>query len=450
MFELYKKVDKSIQYPNGAKFILRTRSPFGSSPCLLCISAQDQDDKSIYGFAKAGASMARIRVKGNDGARIPLNEIPVSILSIKSKGGIEEDNIIDFVGTYIRPFLLEKKGLAKSKEEVMKIARNINILSNCDGTQRALGIIDEIKQTLNRLNFDSSETNEILSQISLLSFQTEVNLENCPASVIDFHNVNDNEAPVNSKNISDDMISSLNNSKNGESVEKIENRIEVLIDGEDSHYINDYLENGEAMPIIVHTIVSSVLENSIENQNEDQAFNPLSIEELFKKAKTVLERIDKGENKEDLLEELDSSLKYGGQITRLSDRELMMTSILEQYVDAYVSIEEDLRNNTRKKIELQDMIKKILLTSKEVCTEETYYRIWESSGWQLSQEQKEIIENSKTDKETIESQDKQINKLQEMLKTTLKFSEDVRNSLVGKIFFRKRIKELPAGKENER
>ena len=42
MFELYKKVNKSIEYPKGARQILEGENPFEDGPCLLCISAQNQ------------------------------------------------------------------------------------------------------------------------------------------------------------------------------------------------------------------------------------------------------------------------------------------------------------------------------------------------------------------------------------------------------------------------
>lgn len=49
-------------------------------------------------------------------------------------------------------------------------------------------------------------------------------------------------------------------------------------------------------------------------------------------------------------------------------------------------------------------------------------------------------------KETINEKNIQITKLQEMLSTVLSFADKVRNSAVGKFFFRKDIKALPSGK----
>ena len=448
MFELYKKVNKSIQYPKGAQKILENENPFLDGPCLLCVSAQDKDNKSLFGFTKMGARMARIRVKGNNGARISLDEIPVSFLSLKSDNeDREENNVEKFVEKYIKPLLIDKDGLAKSKEIAVKAIRNINIMSNCDGTIRATNIIKEIEKILIELNYNSNDIGEILSQISLISFQTEADLSNCQASIIDFHNLNDEEVEINPNNINDDMLSSHDDSRNGESVKKLKNRIEVLIDGEDSHYVSDYIETGEAMPVIVYTIVSSVLENSIDNKLHNITYSPLSIEELFEKAKDILHRIDNGEKKEDLIANLDSSLKYGGQITRLSDRELKLLDMQEQTVEAYDRVKRDsivIENNEKR---LKEDKEKMLQTAKEVCTTGNYYRVLEASGWQLNHEQEQVIRDSKTDKETIESQKLQIKRTQKMLKRTIEFADEVRNSVFGKIFFGKKIKQLPEGNE---
>ena len=65
---------------------------------------------------------------------------------------------------------------------------------------------------------------------------------------------------------------------------------------------------------------------------------------------------------------------------------------------------------------------------------------------QLSKKDEEIISLS----DEINNQKEQISNLQNMLTRVLEFAEKVKNSAVGKIFFRKSIKELPSGEDIER
>ena len=448
MFELYKKVNKSIEYPKGARQILEGENPFEDGPCLLCISAQNQANRSIFGLTKMGARMARVRVKGDIGARIPLDEIPVSFLSIKpdAQREKEEDNIKRFIDTYIRPLILDKNGLPKTKEGVTKSFRNINIMTNCNGTTRAIEILKSTEQILRDLNYSENDINEILSQVSLLAFQTEMDLSECKASVIDFHNVNDTEVEINSNNISDEMLDRNEASKNGESVEKSGNRIEVLISGEDSHQVREYLESGEAMPAIVYSIVTSVLENSIENSQNKSKRRPLSIEELFGKARSIIDRINQGEKKEDLIQKIDELLEYGGQITRLTDRELRLIEEQEATVDEFDKTALDLQRSSTSEEKMRTRMEGMLQTAKVECSEGTYLRILQAYGWQFNSEEREKAAKTKSDKEIIEEQKAKVTRLQAMLERTLEFADKVRKSVFGKMLFGRAIKELPEPK----
>lgn len=94
----------------------------------------------------------------------------------------------------------------------------------------------------------------------------------------------------------------------------------------------------------------------------------------------------------------------------------------------------------------------------EKCPPEILAEIYRANGWTqglpywLEEKLKESNKDSKSAevtrlKEKIEEQDLQISKLQKMLSKVLVFAEKVRNSTVGKIFFRKDIKSLPSGEE---
>lgn len=85
MLELYKRVPKSEEYLYGSRKIQDEENPFLKGPCMLCISAQPKIAKSIFGLTKYGMAMARLRTRGNAGAKIDLENFPVSFLSIKGK-----------------------------------------------------------------------------------------------------------------------------------------------------------------------------------------------------------------------------------------------------------------------------------------------------------------------------------------------------------------------------
>lgn len=454
MFKLYKKVSKSIENPKGAKEIKDGENPFEDGPCMLCVSAQDQLDRSIFGFTKAGARMARIAVNGDKGARINIDDVPANFLSIKvetdTKKGkeSEESQINELVENYITPLLI-KDGERVSVEDAMKKVRNINILTNCNGTQRGLDIIEHIQNSLEKLNYSEKDKSDILSQIALLSFQTDISLNQCKASVFDFHNLNDYEVEVNEDNINDNMIENNNNSKYKETIEKDNNRIEILIAGEDSHEIKDYMENGQIMPVMVHTIVSDVLENAIENSKGKHSL--LSVDKIYEKADKIYTEINKGEKTpEEVMEKLDASLEYGGNITRLTDKDLAFISEKEQIFKELEKKNHNLKSRENEILKLNNQKNKMKETAKESCSETTYLKILQASGWNLSKNELEIVNGSElSDKELIEKQSNQISKLQKMLKGTLELAEKVKKSRVGKFFFGKQLKALPNGEKEE-
>lgn len=316
-------------------------------------------------------------------------------------------------------------------------------MSNCNGTERALSIIKGTERTLMNLGYSEAEIQEMLSQIALLSFQTDIDLSDCRASVVDFHNLNDTEVFVNSDNIAPQMVERNTNSKNRETVDRASNgRIEILISGEDSHKVKDYMEEGKAMPVIVHTIVSEVLGNSVENSRGNSKFIPLSIEDLLRKAEGIIQRIENGEAKESLIEELDSKLTYGQGITRLSNREIAIIEEKERLAKTYDMTQGSLDTEKKYRARLENDKNNMKAEALRSCSEPTYLKILEAYGWQLSPEQKQKTEEP-SDKERLGKQEQKISKLQSMLNRTLQFADDVRNSVFGKIFFRKSIKELP-------
>lgn len=394
MFKLYKKVPKSIKYPTGAQEIEENQNPFKEGPCMLCISAQDLYMKSIFGITKCGAHMARIRVNGEKGARIPIQEVPVSFLSLKNEslqGELLVQAVENFVQKYIDP-LISKNGKKISMEVAMKNMRNVNIIAYCNGTYKAEKITETIKQHLHKLNYTENETKQILQQIAIITFATQINISDCDATVIDFRDIYDNEIEINYSNIPEEMLNQFQECKLEEKLFITnDNRVEYLIKGSGEHNIKEYTKNGQAMPIIVSRVISNILENSIENFEND--LKPLTLKNILEGTEKIIERAENGVTIEEQFKLLDETIRYGGKFKRLTDREIEMMEKTEETVEQY------------------------------------------------EEEMNSLIEKNRKLEENIQKQNKTVKKLQKMLKYSLNFIRSAPNNVFKKeIFVRKKAK----------
>lgn len=201
MLELYKRVPKSEEYLYGSRKIQDEENPFLDGPCMLCISAQPSLPKSIFGITKYGMAMARLRTRDNAGAKIDLEDFPVSFLSIK---GREDKKIIEeFVDKYFLP-LVSKGGSTIQLSEAMKNIRNINILSYCDGTYRMKAMIETLNSRMREIGYREQECSDILSQACVFPIATEIDISNLKTTCVCFHDLNDDEVMINPDNISED------------------------------------------------------------------------------------------------------------------------------------------------------------------------------------------------------------------------------------------------------
>lgn len=218
------------------------------------------------------------------------------------------------------------------------------------------------------------------------------------------------------------------------------------------------------MPVCLSRIISNALENSIVN-SQCEEFKPIDVRGLTLGCEQIMEQSKIGKSKQELMNELDAQINYPG-CKKLSDGEVELLDKMDKNYDRVASLESSLEyeNNisNRYKKNCMDMQQ----AAKEFCSEATYLRIIGKCGYQLSKEGQKVVDNSKSDaeiiteqKEKIKSQEEQIstqkakisrrnnqiNNLQGMLDTVLQFADTVRSSRVGKLFFRKAIKELPEG-----
>lgn len=452
MYILFKKVPKSIENKKGSRKIEENENPF-ESPCLLCLSAQDMD-KQVFGITKHYMSIAGIRVRNDKSAKFDLRDFPVNFLSIKyqrdEKEETEEKAADKFVDKYFIP-LLEN---SKTQEEKMKKFRNINIMSYCNGTQRAVDIISNLREKMEKRGYSNEEINSIVSQISLITLSTEISYIQTGATCVDFHDTKDTE--VNNGDYT--WISELDE-KIG-NIEKDEQRIEecfeisskrnsgmYCIEGTGAHTVHQFHTEGTAMPVCLSKIVHNMLENSILNARENE-FTPLTIKELTDGCSEIFQKANEGKTLEELREDLYKNMKYTGGM-KLTNRECKLLDELDNTYDLAYKQEDESKRDKKIIDGLNEKNARIMEAVQESSTEETYKKVLLAQGWQFDKEEEKQIKETDTDKEIIEKQKEKIKKLQLMLNKTLEFAQRVRRSRFGRFFFRNDLKQLPRGEEEK-
>lgn len=81
MLQVYKKVEKSLSNPYGV-IAVQSLEDLGK-PFLLCLSAQDNHNKSVFGIIKEGARAARVNTTDEMGAGFKIDDFPISFLGLK-------------------------------------------------------------------------------------------------------------------------------------------------------------------------------------------------------------------------------------------------------------------------------------------------------------------------------------------------------------------------------
>lgn len=448
MYKLIKKVPKSLENKRGSDEIKEGENPF-ESPCLLCLSAQDMD-RHVFGITKNFMAIAGMRIRGNSGAKFDLEDFPVTFLSIQKQRDkeTEEECADTFVDTYFMPLITD----SKSKEDAMKKFRNINIMSYCDGTERVIGIVQNLRSKMQERGYSEQDLNDILSQISWVTLSTDRDFRGLGTTCVDFHDFNDTEVEFQDMDwiYKMDTLSELGGQEDYEAIAVDEEAkiAEYCIKGSGCHQVRQFFEEGKAMPVCLSTIVHNMLENSIQNSRSD-TFRPLTVTELVSGCKEIFEKASQGKTLDELKSEVYENMQYT-EGKKLTDRECELLDKLDISYDSIIKEESEHRLDQEAKKRLEEKNKSMLEATEQSSSETTYKKILLAQGWQFRPEEKRIIQEADTDKEVIKKQGEQIKKLQAMLKKTLSFADRVRTSRFGRFFFRSALKELPQGEEKER
>lgn len=384
MLNLYRKTEKTFENKQGSIYL--TECPF-NKPCLLCVSAQDAV-KSVFGITKIGMRMARLRTRNNPAAMYDVKNFPVDFLAIRNEINLNTDSD-EFVDRYVSEILLG------NREDVKRKLRNINIIAYCDGVVRVKKILNSIEKKLIENGFNNVE--ELMSQICVITLSTEIDLNDIKATVIDFHDINDTEAIINDNNIDDKDVERTKNE--GELLTVKPGKATYLFNGKAYHQLSQYFSDCKALPASVSKIVSNILKSSIEGKemNIDLACN--GVNELIS-LKDVL-------SQDELMSKVDSEIVYDGS-SKLSLRECEMMDSMDDLLTSQFEMERKINRLTEEKEKLISRKEKMLETARESCSEPTYLRLLAASGWQLSLNDLNIIENNPTDKELLENRNEEI------------------------------------------
>lgn len=400
MYQLYEKVPKNKEYIYGSKAIEQERNPFLEGPCLLCISAQNQLEKSVFGVTKEGMKMARLRVRNEPNAKYDLKNFPVKFLSIrleKDERKLTEEQYTEiFIKQYLVP-LISENGQRIELNKAMKNIRNVNIISYCDGTVFAKNIEDELLNQMKIFGYTDIESKKIISQMCMFPIATDQLEGNQKSTCISFKDINDLEVY---DEINEEYEETVKESPIGESIIKLsDNELAYLVDGIGTHDLRRYSKEGKALPVSLSSVVSKALQNSIENSNNDE-FVPVDIKILTEDLENIMNEAEKGKSVEELMQQLDENIEYHGA-RKLSDYEI---ELLDQLDDIYTDkIKNDKELASTKKAYLKQM-EKLNATNdaiKRNCTDITVQKILIAQGYQVKNE--EEILNLPSDKEIIKN-----------------------------------------------
>lgn len=386
MVELYKKINKTCENPQGFVKVGRV-NPF-SQPCFLCLPVQTIDPKSVFGMAKVGASLARVRVRDSYNAGFDLDTMPVNFLAAKLSD--RDEDIIEFVNEYLIP-LVYNDGKRLDLESACRIFRNINILAYDNATLKTMKIETCLKYRLYEIGYSSEEINEILKQIAVISIASQLVQGNEKVSIVSIKDVMDRDVLVKGD------LSFYNSREVDSFVHYSPNVHAYSFRSDGSHDLKKYAYRDDVSACISF-IVTYILNNSVQNSNSSTLI-PL---ELGRKLDNLERILQKGLTKDEILDEIDKRLDYEGA-SKISREEAAIADKFDTVCNKLVEQDRKLETigieNQRTNRKLTDLESSI----RRNCSDTTALRILlESVGWQVSKEELERIMNTPTDKELVE------------------------------------------------
>ena len=329
MFKLYEKVSKSTENLRGVREIEDGENPFLDGPCFLCWAAQDAMTKEVFGTVKTGMKMARMRTREQLASGYDVKNFPVKFLAVKNNYSGKEP-MKEFFDKYFLP-LISDEGNKIHLEAAMRNMRNVNIICNCNATERVIQLEERIVNSMKEIGYSDEEISSIQSQMCVFPLETGKKLGDFKSTTISFVDTNDREVDLNvgesrrdaikrfaSESIISDTIKALS-----------KNEAIYALAGTGEHGLKKYTREGKAMPVCISRIISNALENSIVNSRGNK-FDPIDIHKLIEGVREIREGAAKGISLQDLMNKLDGELNYTGatRINELQAKDLVDMDIL--------------------------------------------------------------------------------------------------------------------------
>jgi len=230
-----------------------------------------------------------------------------------------KSSIKDFFDKYFRNLLLDGNGNRLDVTSAMRNMRNVNIMCNCNATERVIQLEECIVNSMKEIGYSDEEISSIQSQMCVFPLETGKKLGDFKSTTISFVDTNDREVDLNVGETRRDAIKRFASESIISDTIKALSKNEAIyaLAGTGEHGLKKYTREGKAMPVCISRIISNALENSIVNSREND-FNPIDIHKLIEGVREIREGAAKGISLQDLMNKLDGELNYTG-VTRINE-----------------------------------------------------------------------------------------------------------------------------------
>lgn len=386
MLTIYKKIEKSKDNLDGIVEVKSVQDL--DRPFLLCISAQDVVDKSIYGIIREGAQAARIHTTQENAAGFKIDEFPVDFLGLRFQSDdVYRHNYEELVDSFLFPFLIGDG--TRSVDEIKRIARRINIMTYCDGTFTYAKAEERLEGKLREAGISEEDVKDILSQLSLVALGTMINTSGLNATTATFIDVNDDEIATEKTAYYTNLLQSRNQRSLFGTLKRRNNTI-YLYDGTGRHSLKEYLADGVMVKPAICGVLSMFLERSIANEKSDTLVRLSSDDTLAQLRVYGNEKIEPSV----LLEQLDGNLTYDGA-PRYSPQEAELRQELDVAYKDFKATMRTLEFTENEKRRSEENVRAMMSGIKKYTSDTTYYQILISScGWQVANPERYLAEKS--------------------------------------------------------
>ena len=299
MYRFYKKIKNSSDNEYGLELV-KNGNPF-EQPAFLSMLALNMKLRDTNGAISRVLELSGVRLPNGE-ENIPIEEVPVNFMSLaysevsgdrfkKIAAGdnnveIDEDTR-NFVLKYMLP-LVSNNGQKRDINECIRNMRNINIMCFCDAIFPIRSMSLVLTEEMQKLNYTEEEIDYILSQVCIFPIGTEAPCINSLISDIKFTTVfmldiQDSFGITDEKTLQDifnsnsEVLYLTSNALDLPPEKVCKNSRMLLVHDDGNHDLKSFIHKGKAFPAIVIKFINDVLNNSIINKNNPEAFIPIDI-----------------------------------------------------------------------------------------------------------------------------------------------------------------------------